>query len=248
MALSETDRRRVRGHLHNVAPAAFVQMIAIERETCALVVREDGREGVLFFVAGDLWDARLGELLGEEAAVRILCWDLADVETRALDEKPHRSINAPLTFVLLESMRRRDEGAREEGPEEPASPAAPAPVFAPFIRELDGVSGACLIDFSSGRSLEEDFAARPELDPAGVVRACHELAQTGHGLAARAVPPSFLEEMVLTFGDRLILLRLLGQDLVIAVIADPTRLSLPALHAALRRLAPLPPQALPWQG
>ena len=209
-------------------------MIAIERETCALVVREEGREGVLYFVAGDLWDARLDDLHGEEAAVRILGWDIADVETRVLNEPPQRSINAPLTFVLLESMRRRDEGTA--GPEDAEAP--PVSVLAGLVRELDGISGACLIDFSSGRSLEEHFVAGSGLDPSEVIRAGHGLARAGHGLAGRNVPPSSLEEVVLTFGDCLAVLRLLHADLLLAIIADPARTPLPAIHAAVRRLAP----------
>lgn len=250
MPLSGTDRRRVRGHLHDVAPAAFVQMIAIERETCALVVREDGREGVLSFVAGDLWDARLGDLQGEEAAVRILGWDLAHVETRVLGDAPPRSINAPLTFVLLESMRRRDEGSA--GPEDAAAAAVSAPaaaVLAPLLHELEGVHGACLIDFASGRSLEEHFPEASGLDSAEVVRASHGMAHAGQGLALRTAPPSALEEVVLTFGDGLAVLRLLHADLLLAIVADPARTTLPAIHAAVRRLAPPAPQPpSSWQG
>ena len=51
---AETVRRPVKGHLHNVSPATFVQMISVERETCALGVRAENRQGVLFFVAGGL--------------------------------------------------------------------------------------------------------------------------------------------------------------------------------------------------
>ena len=218
-------------------------MIAIDRETCALVVREDGREGVLYFVAGDLWDARLDDLHGEEAAVRILGWDIADVETRVLNEPPQRSIYAPLTFVLLESMRRRDEGTAGD------ATAPPVSVLDGLVRELDGISGACLIDFSSGRSLEEHFVAGSGIDPAEVIRAGHGLARAGHGLAGRNVPPSSLEEVVLTFGDCLAFLRLLHADLLLAIIADPARTPLPAIHAAVRRLAPPAAQVLPssWQ-
>lgn len=237
MTLSGTDRRRVCGHLQNVAPAAFVQMIAIERETCALAVREEGREGVLFFVAGDLWNARLGDLAGEEAAVRILGWDLADVETRVLGEAPQRSINAPLAFILLESMRRRDEGAREAEREETAARVPAAPALADLVRELDGISGAYLIDLSSGQPLEEYSVVTPGLDLAAVIRACHELTSAGRTLAGRAVPPSSLDEIVLTFGDRLTFLRFLSADLLLAIIADPARITLPAIHAAVRRLA-----------
>ncbi|HKV10264.1 MAG TPA: DUF4388 domain-containing protein [Thermoanaerobaculia bacterium] len=245
MAFLETVRRRVRGHLQNVAPAAFVQMIASERETCALVVREDGREGTLFFVSGELWDAQLGDWAGEAAAVRILSWDLADVETRNLAETPDRSIEAPLTFILLESMRQRDEGAWEDGPQ---PPAVPVPLLAGFFQELDGASGAFLIDFSSGRALEEHLADSPGFEPAEAVRACYELARADLALIGSPVQTARLEEIVLTWGDRLTVLRFLGTDLLLAVIADPGRSSLPAIHAALRRLAPLPPQGLsPWQ-
>lgn len=247
MTLSGTERRRVRGHLQDVAPAAFVQMIAIEKETCALVVREAGREGVLFFVDGDLWDAQLGDQTGEEAAVRILGWDLADVETRLFAEPPQRSINAPLTFILLESMRRRDEGAREGGAEEPAVP--PGPTLAALIGELDGVDGACLIDLASGRPVEEHFAGTPPFDPGEVVRACHELARVDVALAARAMRSPLLEEIVLTFGDRVILLRVLPPGLLLAIIAHPARVTLPAIHAAVRRLAPVRAQEpSSWRG
>lgn len=240
MVPMETARRRVRGRLHDVAPAAFVQMIANERETCALVVREDGREGTLFFVSGELWDARLGAWTGEEAAVRLLGWDLADVETLSLGEPPDRAIEAPLTFILLESMRLRDEDARDG---EPDTSGGHVPVLGGLFRDLEGVSGACLIDLSSGRSLEEHFEAAPGLDSGEVVRACHALARAGAAVAASA-----LEEIVLTWADRLVLLRFLGADVLLAVIADPSRLRLPALHAALRKLALPRPQGLwPWQ-
>lgn len=246
MTIIGTDRRRVRGHLQNVAPAAFVQMIAIERETCALAVREDGREGVLYFVVGDLWDARLGELVGEEAAVRILGWDLADVETRVLTEPPKRSIYAPLTFILLESMRRRDEGAREADTV-PAGAPLPAQAFAALVCELDGVSGACLIDFSSGRPFEECSLAIPGLDPLEVIRACHEVARAGHLLVSKSVRPSSLEEIVLTFRDQLTLLHFLRADLLLAIIADPARTTLPAIRAAVRRLLPQVRTPSSWQ-
>ncbi|HEX6904319.1 MAG TPA: DUF4388 domain-containing protein [Thermoanaerobaculia bacterium] len=251
MTLSGTDRRRVRGHLQDVAPAAFVQMIAIERETCSLVVREEEKEGVLSFVEGELWDARLGSLAGEEAAIRILGWDVADVQTRFFTELPQRSINAPLTFILLESMRRRDEDANDAPeivPEAVPEARAMSPEVTGPLRELDGVDGAFLMDLGSGRVLEEHFAGPPAIDSGEVIRACLDLARADTALAARAMPRSALEEIVLTFIDRVIILRILRGDLLIAVLADPGKISLPAIHARVRGLAPPGKEPSSWRG
>ena len=243
MKVSGTISRQVRGHLHNVSPAAFVQMIAIERETCALVVREDGRDGVLYFVAGDLCDARLGELRGEEAAIQILGWQMADVLTEAIDQPPARSISAPLTFVLLEAMRRRDEGLLPPlAPLVPGSEPA-ADWIAALAEQLEGRAGVCLIDLADGSFLERHFEALPGLDPTLAGPALSELALGILSMTRELSPRSLLEEAVLTCDDLILVLRFVGltQVLVVAAIAaDTERIGLSAIHLALRRLGTAP--------
>lgn len=242
--LSPPARRPVRGHLHDVAPTAFVQMIAIERETCALDVRAEGRQGVLFFVEGDLCDAVLDDLRGEEAAIAILGWDVADVETHSIAESPRRSINAPLTFVLLEAMRRKDE--LSSAPPRAASPAA-ATLVQTLARELDGLVGLALLDFLTGLPVEEHFPAALAFEPAGARQACLDLARAElallTGLGLRSTP----EDLVLSFGDFLLFLRFTQPRRLLMLFADPARTGIPAIQSALRRLAPAYPSELaPW--
>lgn len=230
-----TARRSVRGHLQNVAPAAFVQMIAIERETCALGVRADGRQGTLFFVEGDLCDAVLDELRGEEAAIQILGWDRADVETQSIAERPARSINAPLTFILLEGMRRRDESSNGTGEHDVILPDTELQALA---RELDGVTSLCLVDLATGLPLEEHFTRAMAFDAMQLSHASHELVAAELALLSALGSRSALEEIVLTFGDMLLVIRHVRPGVLLVLTGDSSRLGLPAIRAALLRHLP----------
>ena len=163
--------------MQNVAPSAFVQMVAVERETCALVVLSEGRRGTLFLAGGVLWDAESGESRGEAAAMEILGWEVADVEMQAFDAAAERSIQASLTFLLLEAMRRKDEGLD-------GTPVLPESLLAALVREHDGLLGSCLVDVSTGSFLEEHFAAAPPFDAARLSRSCYDLARAGQALTA----------------------------------------------------------------
>ncbi len=239
-------RRPVRGHLQNVAPAAFVQMIAIERETCALGVRADGRQGTLFFVDGDLCHAVAGELRGEEAALLILGWDLADVETQAVAEQPPRSINAPLTFILLEAMRRRDEranpGARADDPQAPREGSLQA-----LAHDLDGVAAGWLIDLATGVPLAEQAEPEAGFEGVRVSAAIRELVATELSLLAALGGRSALREIVLTCDGMLVVIRPLAAGLLLAVVADHARVGLPALRAAMQRLGSAEEEPSTWR-
>ncbi len=256
--------RSVWGHLQNVAPAAFVQMIAIERETCALEVRADGRHGILSFVAGELCDAELDGLRGEAAAILVLGWDRAAIETRALSAPPPRSINAPLTFILLESMRRRDEtshaaatragagavaGAGAEADAGAGDGGRPETSIETLVRELDGVRGAIVLDLASGAPLAVCHAAGETFDAAPLCEAVRGLADAELALRTATGRRSALEEIVLTFADLLVVVRLVRPEVLLAVIADPARVGIAALHLALHRLVPaLAEEGSTWRG
>ena len=213
----------------NVAPSAFVQMVAVERETCALMVLSEDRRGMLFLAAGVLWDAECGESRGEAAAIEILGWDVADVAMQAFDDPAERVIEAPLTFLLLEAMRRKDEGLDGE-------PVLPESLLGALVREHDGLLASCLVDVPTGSFLEEHFAAAPSFDGVPLSRSCYDLARAGQALTAGLGMTSELEQVALTFDDLLLVLRFLRPDLLLILIADPARMGLPAVNAVLRRL------------
>ncbi|MBW1785315.1 MAG: response regulator, partial [Deltaproteobacteria bacterium] len=58
------------GTLHGISSGMFLQLIQMEQKTCTIRMlnKASGREGVLFFLEGELIDARVEHLQGEAAA------------------------------------------------------------------------------------------------------------------------------------------------------------------------------------
>jgi CheY-like chemotaxis protein len=95
-----------RSQLEVVSLAGIVRLISADRRTCTLQVTSAQAQGVLTFAAGDLIDARQGELCGLPAALTILAWH--DV-TMNLDITPRsrtRTIHASIADVLNQASRR----------------------------------------------------------------------------------------------------------------------------------------------
>jgi CheY-like chemotaxis protein len=107
------------GTLHSVSSGMFLQLIEMEQKTCTirLLDKTSGKEGVLFFCDGQLFDARTAGLKGEAAAYKIFSWDEVNLsiqnECRQKEQKVHRDINA----ILLEAMRLKDEAGEAKAPE-----------------------------------------------------------------------------------------------------------------------------------
>lgn len=107
------------GTLHSVSSGMFLQLVEMEQKTCTirLVEKSSGRQGVLFFREGELFDARSDDLKGEDAAYRIFSWEEVNLsiqnECHQKEQKIHRDLNA----ILLEAMRLKDEGDNAEEPE-----------------------------------------------------------------------------------------------------------------------------------
>jgi CheY-like chemotaxis protein len=110
------------GTLHSVSSGMFLQLIEMEQKTCTirLVDKKTGKQGVLFFHKGELFDARVGSLQGEAAAYQAFSWD--DVTLSIQNDCPQRQkrIHTELQTILLDSTRLKDEAASEE---EPVSPS-----------------------------------------------------------------------------------------------------------------------------
>jgi len=113
------------GYIQGVSLPSFLQLIAMDRKSCTLSVRADGREGVLYFQGGEILDAATGDIRGTEAALDIAAWEGVEMELKPECRKMRKSIKENLTFILLEAFRLRDErrgnsgtGDRDNPPEE----------------------------------------------------------------------------------------------------------------------------------
>lgn len=104
------------GKLHNASLEMFIQLIEMEAKTCTIRVCDENsqKKGVLFFSDGELYNARIGNTLGKNAAYTIFSWDKVtlSIENSCLVNK--RFIQDELQAILLDAMRMKDEIGKTE--------------------------------------------------------------------------------------------------------------------------------------
>lgn len=101
-----------RSRIEGVSIAGFVQLLNMERKTCALRVTTPDSQGVLFFSGGVLVDARWDDHIGVAAALEIFTWKEAVITLDALSRGRSATIQCSVTELLLESARLADERER----------------------------------------------------------------------------------------------------------------------------------------
>jgi CheY-like chemotaxis protein len=99
------------GTLHNIPPAMVLQLINMEGKTCTLRITEvrTGRFGVCFFNEGQLLDARVGDMQGEQAAKEIFSWDQISLVIQNNCLVSQSNIHQTLNALILEAARHKDE-------------------------------------------------------------------------------------------------------------------------------------------
>jgi len=101
------------GALKGISVASFFQMLQLEAKTCLVEVQSSSKKkGVFYFKAGMPYDAVLSGLKGEDAALKILVMENAEIRFLNIPPKKiARRINADLTGLIMEAMRRKDESS-----------------------------------------------------------------------------------------------------------------------------------------
>jgi DNA-binding response OmpR family regulator len=112
IATEPQARTRFSGSLEDVAVVDLLQTIAVSGKSGVASVRHGEREALLYFERGQVIDAEVGDLTGEEAVYRTITWTTGvfDLEFRAI-ERP-RVIDVPQPVLLMEGLRRVDELGR----------------------------------------------------------------------------------------------------------------------------------------
>jgi len=95
--------------IHGISLAAFLQLLEMENKTCTLTVKSRGREGQLYFAKGALHQAETGDMKGEKAALDIIGWDNVAMEIQYTCNVKKKSIGLPLTEILMEGFRIKDD-------------------------------------------------------------------------------------------------------------------------------------------
>jgi CheY-like chemotaxis protein len=123
-----------RGHIQNMSAASLLQIINMDRKTCTLRMATPDRSGQIYIQKGEIIDARSGELRGERAALVILGWPYPTITIDSRCRATERTIDKPVTFLIMEAMRLADEQAHVDDtapvsskPEASGPRAAPRP-------------------------------------------------------------------------------------------------------------------------
>lgn len=98
--------------LFGLSVGSFLQVIAMERQTCIMeVYLSANHSGHFCFVEGELHDAVYGDLNGEEAAMEMIAWENVRLNIKQILNASSvvRKIDKNLMLLLMESSRRRDE-------------------------------------------------------------------------------------------------------------------------------------------
>lgn len=98
------------GHLSDLSLSELIEFFCNQRKTGSLKVLYPNGAGYFHLQTGSVVDAQIGVLRGIDAVYYALTLPNAKFEFSATTEPAERTINQPWTQVVLEGLRRLDEG------------------------------------------------------------------------------------------------------------------------------------------
>jgi DNA-binding response OmpR family regulator len=151
------------GTLHSVSSGIFLQLMEMEEKTCTvrLVEKSSGKQGVLFFLDGQLLDARCDSLRGEAAAYEIFSWDDVSLNIQNACPQRERRIHRDLQAILLDAMRLKDELRRMgRGASSGKKPGIPARDKIERVSPVERVRELLKIEVGEGYGIEDVYEDR----------------------------------------------------------------------------------------
>src|SRR6187549_1423625 len=102
------------GHLSDLSLSELIEFFCNQRKSGRLKVLYKQGAGYFYLQTGSVVDARIGVLSGIDAVYYALTLPNAEFEFNVDAEAHERTINQPWTHVVLEGLRRLDEGIAPE--------------------------------------------------------------------------------------------------------------------------------------
>jgi CheY-like chemotaxis protein len=137
------------GTMHDVSPAVFLQFMEMDAKTCTIRVLDKVSQqgGILYFIDGQLVDARVGELTGMDAALEVFTWDAVTIFLRNTCPPRKDIINSGLQPIIMKAAGMKDES--EDDDQDTGDSQGPVPAPPAIASDLDDLV------------LPEDFPAPP---------------------------------------------------------------------------------------
>ncbi|HEV7680648.1 MAG TPA: DUF4388 domain-containing protein [Pyrinomonadaceae bacterium] len=145
------------GHLSDLSLSELIEFFCNQRKTGQLKVLYPQGSGYFYLQTGSVIDARIGVLRGIDAVYYALTLPNAKFEFGGESEPAERTINQPWTQVVLEGLRRLDEGIVPTSayPPDYHEDDAPSKVSEPEItfQELESLRVPSFLSFMSSESM-----------------------------------------------------------------------------------------------
>jgi DNA-binding response OmpR family regulator len=148
------------GTLHSVSSGIFLQLMEMEEKTCTvrLIEKPSGKQGILFFLDGQLLEARCDNLRGEAAAYEIFSWDDVSLSIQNSCSQRERRIHRDLQAILLDAMRLKDELKRMgKGPTPGKKPPTPGREKVQRISPVEKVKQFLKKEVGEGYGIEDIY-------------------------------------------------------------------------------------------
>jgi hypothetical protein len=97
------------GSLKELPLPDIIQLVAVSGKTGKFTLAKENERGYIYLKAGQMIDAQVGELVGEEAIYALAIWNQGEFQFSAGEEASRQTINKSNTNLLMEAARRLDE-------------------------------------------------------------------------------------------------------------------------------------------
>lgn len=111
----------IEGDLTDMGLGSIIQVICLERKRGSLSVMSREQEGTIFFDAGEIVHAAVGDTEGVDAIYKLLTWDTGRFRLAELGAIPKKTIRMNWNHLLLDGLRQYDESNKVK-PQQGASP------------------------------------------------------------------------------------------------------------------------------
>ncbi len=111
--LEQRSDRAVRGNLRDLGLASIISVNCNEHNQAELLIRRQGRLASVYFEGGTIVHATLDDQEGEEVIYELLSWEDGNFSLEQGVPPPKRTVGTDWTGLVLEGMRRLDEGVSD---------------------------------------------------------------------------------------------------------------------------------------
>ena len=101
------------GDLRDMALTDLIQVTCQEQKLARLIIDFEGETAEIYFDAGEIVHAQLGELTGEEAIYRVLGWEDGRFNLESDVTPPLRTVKTPWSVLLMSGLQQHDEAMWE---------------------------------------------------------------------------------------------------------------------------------------